>query len=90
MKRVLARCHKFEETGKSCFSEPSLRDVIFAAPRNAQPETVNSQPVPSVSGLLFYLTVMKIPGNALMVLKCFCSVQTHVFTIHLPWCSKYS
>ncbi|XP_031282756.1 uncharacterized protein LOC116141386 [Pistacia vera] len=50
MKRVLARCHKFEETGKSCFAEPSLRDVIFAASRNVQPETVSSQPVPSVSG----------------------------------------
>ncbi|KAL5735172.1 hypothetical protein ACOSP7_033033 [Xanthoceras sorbifolium] len=32
MKRTLARCRKFEETGKSCFTEPAIRDVIFAAP----------------------------------------------------------
>ncbi|GAV58381.1 hypothetical protein CFOL_v3_01915 [Cephalotus follicularis] len=31
MKRTLARCRKFEDTGKSCFSEPILRDVIFSA-----------------------------------------------------------
>ncbi|XP_077235785.1 uncharacterized protein LOC143877548 isoform X2 [Tasmannia lanceolata] len=31
-KRALARCHKFEDTSKSCFSEPALRDVIFSAP----------------------------------------------------------
>lgn len=32
MWRTLARCRKFEETGKSCFTEPALRDVIFATP----------------------------------------------------------
>ncbi|KDP43395.1 hypothetical protein JCGZ_26495 [Jatropha curcas] len=32
MKRTLARCRKFEDTGKSCFGEPALRDVIYAAP----------------------------------------------------------
>ncbi|TKY50776.1 hypothetical protein E2542_SST22282 [Spatholobus suberectus] len=32
MKRTLARCHKFEETGKSCFLEPVFKDVLFAAP----------------------------------------------------------
>lgn len=32
MKRTLARCRKFEETGKSCFTEPAIRDVLFAAP----------------------------------------------------------
>ncbi|XP_023881659.2 uncharacterized protein LOC111994033 isoform X2 [Quercus suber] len=31
MKRTLSRCRQFEDTGKSCFAEPSLRDVIFAA-----------------------------------------------------------
>ncbi|KAJ1261101.1 hypothetical protein BS78_09G002400 [Paspalum vaginatum] len=29
-KRTLARCHKFDETGKSCFSEPSLWSVLSA------------------------------------------------------------
>lgn len=32
MKRTLARCRRFEETGRSCFADPSLRDVLFALP----------------------------------------------------------
>ncbi|XP_077241272.1 uncharacterized protein LOC143881849 isoform X2 [Tasmannia lanceolata] len=32
VKRALARCCKFEDTGKSCFSEPALWDVISSAP----------------------------------------------------------
>jgi hypothetical protein len=31
-RRTLARCRKFEESGTSCFSEPALRDIIFAPP----------------------------------------------------------
>ncbi|KAF5204852.1 spectrin beta chain, brain [Thalictrum thalictroides] len=34
VKRTIARCRKFEETGKSCFSEPALRDTIFSACTN--------------------------------------------------------
>ncbi|OVA06005.1 hypothetical protein BVC80_1707g111 [Macleaya cordata] len=30
VKRTIARCRKFEDTGRSCFSEPALRDVIFS------------------------------------------------------------
>lgn len=29
-RRTLARCRRFEETGRSCFAEPSLRDMLFA------------------------------------------------------------
>ncbi|KAK7280551.1 hypothetical protein RJT34_25615 [Clitoria ternatea] len=32
MKRTLARCRKFEETGKSCFLEHVFKNVLFAAP----------------------------------------------------------
>ncbi|KAF5751613.1 hypothetical protein HS088_TW02G00628 [Tripterygium wilfordii] len=32
VKRVLARCRKFEDTGIGCFSEPGLHNVIIAAP----------------------------------------------------------
>lgn len=31
VKRTLARCQKFEDTGRSCFSEPHLQGVIFPA-----------------------------------------------------------
>ncbi|XP_008784017.1 uncharacterized protein LOC103703090 isoform X3 [Phoenix dactylifera] len=31
-KRTLARCQKFEETGRSCFSEPAFRCIILSAP----------------------------------------------------------
>ncbi|XP_057550809.1 uncharacterized protein LOC130828822 isoform X2 [Amaranthus tricolor] len=32
IRRTLARNRKFIDTGKSCFSEPALRDVLFAVP----------------------------------------------------------
>ncbi|KAJ9177933.1 hypothetical protein P3X46_009860 [Hevea brasiliensis] len=32
IKRTLARCRKFEDTGSGCFSEPALQEVIFATP----------------------------------------------------------
>ncbi|CBI18590.3 unnamed protein product, partial [Vitis vinifera] len=57
MKRTLDRCRKFEETGKSCFSGPALRDVILAAPlcsNDAEsiihPEGLKCQPEPRASG----------------------------------------
>ncbi|KAK3228498.1 hypothetical protein Dsin_000379 [Dipteronia sinensis] len=72
MKRTLARCRKFEETGKSCFTEPAIRDVIFATPprandaestkshglvsRSMPPKTVKSHIVPLSSG--------SVPGRA--------------------------
>ncbi|KAG8380646.1 hypothetical protein BUALT_Bualt06G0037400 [Buddleja alternifolia] len=31
-KRTFARCQKFEDSGASCFSEPALRDIVYAAP----------------------------------------------------------
>ncbi|KAL1542286.1 hypothetical protein AAHA92_26404 [Salvia divinorum] len=31
-RRTLARCQKFNGSGASCFSDPALRDVIFATP----------------------------------------------------------
>ncbi|XP_057789312.1 uncharacterized protein LOC131006156 isoform X2 [Salvia miltiorrhiza] len=31
-RRTLARCQKFKDSGASCFSDPALRDVIFAPP----------------------------------------------------------
>ncbi|XP_065865954.1 uncharacterized protein [Euphorbia lathyris] len=30
IKRTLDRCEKFEDTGKSCFSEPALQEVMFS------------------------------------------------------------
>lgn len=32
MKRTLTRCHEFEDSGISCFSEPALQDIIFSTP----------------------------------------------------------
>ncbi|GAV72982.1 hypothetical protein CFOL_v3_16470 [Cephalotus follicularis] len=30
VKRTLDRCHKYEETGKSCFNEPLFRDMFYS------------------------------------------------------------
>lgn len=32
VRRALARCRKFEDSGTSCFSEPLLRDILYAPP----------------------------------------------------------
>ncbi|CAA3030625.1 Hypothetical predicted protein [Olea europaea subsp. europaea] len=34
-KRTLSRCQKFEDSGESCFAEPALRDILYAAPPHA-------------------------------------------------------
>ncbi|XP_030488998.2 uncharacterized protein LOC115705726 isoform X1 [Cannabis sativa] len=67
MKRTLARCRRLEDTGKSCFSEPALQDVILAVPPHENDpevvsrlgsttklphETRNSQLEPRLSGSL--------------------------------------
>ncbi|KAH6756497.1 hypothetical protein C2S53_002248 [Perilla frutescens var. hirtella] len=31
-KRTLARCQKFQDSGISCFSEPALREIVYASP----------------------------------------------------------
>ncbi|KAI9387908.1 hypothetical protein POPTR_010G238400v4 [Populus trichocarpa] len=49
-KRTLAKCRKFEDTGKSCFCEPPLRDVIFAAPRANVAESTSCIQDPGASG----------------------------------------
>lgn len=57
MKRTLDRCRKFEDTGKSCFSEPAFRDVILAGPvcgndadSVIHPEGLKGQPDSRTSG----------------------------------------
>lgn len=34
VKRTLERCHKFEDTGKSCFSEPLFKDLFLSGSSN--------------------------------------------------------
>jgi hypothetical protein len=34
IRRTVARCRKFEETGFSCFSDPALQDILFSSPSN--------------------------------------------------------
>ncbi|XP_024012705.1 uncharacterized protein LOC18018268 isoform X3 [Eutrema salsugineum] len=34
IRRTVARCRKFEETGLSCFADPALQDILFTSPSN--------------------------------------------------------
>ncbi|KAK3035027.1 hypothetical protein RJ639_033941, partial [Escallonia herrerae] len=63
-RRTLARCRKYEDSGKSCFSEPALRDVIYSGPlpdkapltyvgQAVALESRNPQPDPRVSSGAF-------------------------------------
>ncbi|KAM0969853.1 hypothetical protein FF1_018056 [Malus domestica] len=36
VKRTLDRCHEFEKTGKSCFSEPLYRDILLSGTGQAE------------------------------------------------------
>ncbi|KAJ0239116.1 hypothetical protein HA466_0236220 [Hirschfeldia incana] len=63
VKRTLERCRQYEETGKSCFSEPEIKDMFIArlsaaedtlADKEDNPSTstpVGSQPSPSLAGI---------------------------------------
>ncbi|XP_016901989.2 uncharacterized protein LOC103496506 isoform X1 [Cucumis melo] len=41
MKRTLARCRRFEDTQKSCFSEPALRDILTRPSNRIDTDAVN-------------------------------------------------
>ncbi|KAL1218353.1 hypothetical protein V5N11_028062 [Cardamine amara subsp. amara] len=41
VKRTLKRCHQFEKTGKSCFSEPEIRDMFIAGLATAEDKDHN-------------------------------------------------
>ncbi|XP_024016154.1 uncharacterized protein LOC18025793 isoform X2 [Eutrema salsugineum] len=43
VKRTLERCHQFEETGKSCFSEPEIKDMFIARLATAEDSLVNNE-----------------------------------------------
>ncbi|KAG6578818.1 hypothetical protein SDJN03_23266, partial [Cucurbita argyrosperma subsp. sororia] len=41
MKRTLARCRRFEDTQKSCFSEPALRDILTRPSNRIDADVMN-------------------------------------------------
>lgn len=41
MKRTLARCRRFEDTQKSCFSEPALRDILTRPSNRINTDVMN-------------------------------------------------
>ncbi|XP_056843111.1 uncharacterized protein LOC108812731 isoform X2 [Raphanus sativus] len=49
VKRTLERCNQFEETGKSCFSEPEVKDMFIARLATAQDNLVDKEDNPSTS-----------------------------------------
>ncbi|CAH9147392.1 unnamed protein product [Cuscuta epithymum] len=51
-RRTLARCRKYEETGKSCFNDPIYRDIIYASPpRFCEAELLAGSNISSKSGI---------------------------------------
>lgn len=50
VKRTLERCHKFENTGKSCFSEPLFKDKFLSGSSNlngARPADTSTEGEPT-------------------------------------------
>ncbi|GMJ07321.1 SAGA complex subunit 2A [Hibiscus trionum] len=50
VKRTLDRCHKFEDTGKSCFDEPMLRDIFLSGSSRLNTARLVDTPTDSESG----------------------------------------
>lgn len=71
VKRTLNRCHEFETTGKSCFSEPLFKDVFHAGlsrQNHAEDDDANhGQQSRKVNGTC----MQDFSGNTLKCLKCF-------------------
>ncbi|KAJ9183788.1 hypothetical protein P3X46_007598 [Hevea brasiliensis] len=53
VKRTLEQCHKFEDTGKSCFSEPLFRDIILSRSSHFSGGRSSGTPVDDESGKLY-------------------------------------
>ncbi|CAA7022255.1 unnamed protein product [Microthlaspi erraticum] len=49
VKRTLGRCHQFEETGKSCFSDPEIKDMFIARLATAEDALTDKECNPSTS-----------------------------------------
>ncbi|MED6193022.1 hypothetical protein PIB30_118142 [Stylosanthes scabra] len=95
VKRTLERCHRFEDTGKSCFSEPVFKDMFFAAAPQLSAvrqldgmEAESSKPYVSSLSLeartgAFYIILFN-SCSYLLVLVLF-SVIMLFFFLQLPW-----
>ncbi|XP_068644195.1 uncharacterized protein [Aristolochia californica] len=51
VKRVLSRCHKYENTGRSCFSEPSFKGLLSASQRKTEKIDVVGEVHPAISSI---------------------------------------
>ncbi|XP_023641648.1 uncharacterized protein LOC17893718 isoform X2 [Capsella rubella] len=49
VRRTLERCHQFEKTGKSCFSEPEIKDMFIAGLATAEDTLMDKEYNPSTS-----------------------------------------
>ncbi|XP_010468807.1 PREDICTED: uncharacterized protein LOC104748928 [Camelina sativa] len=49
VRRTLERCHQFEKTGKSCFSEPEIKDMFIARLATAEDTLMDKECNPSTS-----------------------------------------
>jgi len=62
-KRTLARCQKFDETGKSCFSDPSLWSVLSAPLPSSDAKSTEGNLCASVAAkseiFLFFVCVLE-------------------------------
>ncbi|CAE5989987.1 unnamed protein product [Arabidopsis arenosa] len=49
VRRTLERCHQFEKTGRSCFSEPEFKDMFIAGLATAEDTLIDKEYNPSTS-----------------------------------------
>lgn len=55
VRRTLERCRQYEETGKSCFSEPEIKDMFIARLSAAEDTLADKEDNPSTSSTFYFL-----------------------------------
>ena len=64
MKRTLGRCRQFEETGKSCFSESTFKNILVAGLTQIEDNPTDKEDILSASSMIF-LFFFALPNSLL-------------------------
>lgn len=55
VKRTLERCRHFEESGKSCFSESTFKNIIIAGLTQIEDNSMDKEDILSASSMISFL-----------------------------------
>lgn len=65
VKRTLGRCRQFEETGKSCFSESTFKNILVAGLTQIEDNPTDKEDTLSASSMFFFFPFFALPNCVL-------------------------